>query len=131
MLLCKVKFIAILDKHAALGMWKYICTVYGCITLYVRTFLLHNYCFILVQDARKLFTTLPAARMGMMTNSALKMNWLIKTEKLTPLVGQGLIPLCSTQYKLLFGTTRIPGRTMGMESYTGVRSYMLHIIMVL
>ena len=78
------------------------------------------YCVIIiastsVQDARKFATTLPAARMAMMSSYAVKMNWLIKTEKLRPIVGQGLIPLCSTQYKLLFGTTRIPGKTTGIE----------------
>ena len=71
--------------------------------------------YVCIQDARKPATSLPAARMGMMTQCIIKMNWLIKTENLQPLMGQKLIPLCSTQYKLLFGTTRIPGKTMGKE----------------
>lgn len=71
-----------------------------------------------MQDARKFATTLVAARMGMMCWSAVKMNWLIKNENIQPLMGQGLVPLCSTQYKLLFGTTRIPGKTMGEELYS-------------
>ena len=87
----------------------YVCTFYFTITAFTP-----------VQDARKLCTTLPVARMGLMSSSLMKLKWLIKTEKLTPIVGQGLVPLCSTQYKLLFGTTRIPGKTMGMESYTDV-----------
>ena len=84
-------------------------------------FLLYSmfiYCILrIIQDARRLATLIPAARMGMFTHCILKLNWLIKTENMQPLMGQNLIPLCSTQYKLLFGTTRIPGKTMGKELY--------------
>lgn len=37
----------------------------------------------------------------------------IETERLKPLVINGLIPLCSVQYEKLFGTTRLPGQEAG------------------
>ena len=37
----------------------------------------------------------------------------IETEKLKPLVINGLVPLCSAQYDKLFGTTRLPGQERG------------------
>ena len=83
---------------------------YSCCTNY-KPVILHA----IIQDARGQGTTIPASRMGMMTSCIMKLNWLIKTENLQPLMGQKLIPLCSTQYKLLFSTTRIPGKTMGKE----------------
>lgn len=66
------------------------------------------------QDARILLTNFPAARIAMLTSCAFKLKYQIKTGSLKPLIGQGLVPLCSTQYKDLFGTTRIPGKQMGM-----------------
>lgn len=74
-----------------------------------------QFVIVVSKDARALITSLPAARAGMFLHGSMKLKWLIETEQLQPILGQGLIPLCSTQYRLLFGTTRIPGKTMGKE----------------
>ena len=57
-------------------------------------------------------TTLPAARAGLISYIQALLKDKIETERLSPLVSQG-IPLCSAQFERTFGTTRIPGLEAG------------------
>jgi len=55
-------------------------------------------------------TNRPASRAGLLNYLLMLLKKDIETERLKPLVINGLIPLCSVQYEKLFGTTRLPGQ---------------------
>lgn len=63
-------------------------------------------------DTKMTKTKFPAARAAMLTYAAFRMKNEIENETLSPLMLRKLIPLCSFQYRRLFGTCRIPGKEM-------------------
>jgi hypothetical protein len=68
-------------------------------------------------------STNPAARGGVTLHSMMRMKKMIETEKLKPLIIRDLIPLCSAQYERLFGTVRIPGKSVdSIQHSPGVAS---------
>lgn len=54
-------------------------------------------------------TTNQVARAGMLAHILMKLKYEVEHETIKPLLVMGMIPLCSDQYRRLFGTTRIPG----------------------
>ena len=58
-------------------------------------------------------TSNPMARAAMVVHTGMKLRREIESGYLKPLIIMGLIPLCSSQYERLFGTTRIPGQEAG------------------
>lgn len=50
-----------------------------------------------------------AARAGNVVNLAFQFRRLLLKQEATPIILQGLIPMCSNQYERFFNTTRIPG----------------------
>lgn len=56
-------------------------------------------------------TKIQAARAANVTNCAFLFRRLIDRQKLSPIMVQNTVPLCSYQYERTFNTTRIPGKT--------------------
>lgn len=54
-------------------------------------------------------TKIQSARAANIIHCFLKFREQIDDESLPPIMAQGMVPLCSWQYKRLFNTTRIPG----------------------
>ena len=54
-------------------------------------------------------STSPTARAGMITHIMTRLKREVERERIKPLLVMGMIPLCSSQYRRMFGTTRIPG----------------------
>ncbi len=54
-------------------------------------------------------STNPVARAAMLSHIMMKLKKEIENETVKPLLVMGMIPLCSAQYRRMFGTTRIPG----------------------
>ena len=54
-------------------------------------------------------TRVQAARAGHIVNLTFQFRRLILKQEATPIILQGLIPMCSNQYERFFNTTRIPG----------------------
>lgn len=50
-----------------------------------------------------------AARAALIIHTCLQYRRLIDRQELEPILIQGLVPLCSSQYERLFNTTRVPG----------------------
>ncbi|CAG7730163.1 unnamed protein product [Allacma fusca] len=68
--------------------------------------------FYCLESNEEFFTNNVAAKAAMLVYGALKIRESIEKQTLQPLIGQGVIPLCSVQYERMFNTTRIPGETM-------------------
>ncbi|GBG25303.1 Carnitine O-palmitoyltransferase 1, muscle isoform [Hondaea fermentalgiana] len=56
-------------------------------------------------------------------HSFLRFKDLVESETLEPMTIRGLIPLCMSQYKRMFGTSRIPGRDMDELQHTPYSRY--------
>ena len=64
-------------------------------------------------------TTNPIARAGMISYIMLKLKNDVECERIKPLLVMGMIPLCSEQYRRLFGTTRIAG--LGVDKISHIQ----------
>jgi carnitine O-palmitoyltransferase 1 len=58
---------------------------------------------------REPMTKLPGSRAATFVHKLLLYRELINNQTVKPLLVQNLIPLCSSQYKRIFNTTRVPG----------------------
>lgn len=54
-------------------------------------------------------TNVQAARAAVAVNLLLRFRRLVDRQELQPIMVQGLVPLCSSQYERIFNTARIPG----------------------
>lgn len=55
-------------------------------------------------------TSDPVARAALISHVFMKLKREVEREKIKPLMVLGVVPLCSAQYKRIFGTTRLPGK---------------------
>lgn len=54
-------------------------------------------------------TNIQSARAANMTYLMLRFRRTIERQELKPIIAQGLVPLCSSQYERMFNTVRVPG----------------------
>lgn len=54
-------------------------------------------------------TDIQAARAASVIHTCLHYRRLLERQELEPIMVQGLVPLCSSQYERVFNTTRVPG----------------------